>query len=286
MTPAALTDWLLAEGGAIIRYLTATELLGSLDAKEETRLRRELLACPEVERWLDNLAAVPGERPRIHGSRDTDAENAMGKLLEYGLRRGMRAFDERMRPYLELITPDMDPVRDLVPGPMLAPLLIRAGYADNERVAAFFTARLRALAATAKRGSYDLILSKTGRRALPQRWCGKPIYRPEFYEQFPLPTIYDWYALAYLPVEGPETRRMVRDVAAYVSDTRFQATPSGYLWDREKGRFRAAGRVWLAILPTEEPAGTQHTLTYPGRFVLFLAHLPQLRHVMAVFSSE
>jgi hypothetical protein len=37
--------------------------------------------------WLDNLTR-PSE---IHGSRDTTAENALAKLLEYGLNRSVSA---------------------------------------------------------------------------------------------------------------------------------------------------------------------------------------------------
>ena len=85
-----LSGWLFTNGGPIIRYRTAAELMDSPASPDCARLFRDVLASPEVSHWLQNLASARN----IHGSKDTDAENGLAKLLEYGLRRGIPQLDE------------------------------------------------------------------------------------------------------------------------------------------------------------------------------------------------
>jgi hypothetical protein len=277
VTDMELIEWLLKVGGPIIRYRTATELSCSRGNGEQVRLQDELPASPEVRKWLGILGKCPVACGAIHGSRDTHAENAVGKLLEYGLRADVDKFDQLVRPFLALIQPsdDHELLHEMSAGQIaqlvLLPFLIRAGYADDARVSSLFLSRLRALHRTAKRGRYDVLLNEKEKENLPKSWRGKNIYRPEHFSAYPLPTIYDYYALAHYPAKDARTVRMIADVVAYLSHAEFQAIPNAYLWNRARGRFHSAGRVWLAVIPQEEaPANRQHQSSYPGRLVLFL----------------
>jgi hypothetical protein len=248
-----IAEWLLANGGPIIRYRVATELLADRGDIDRAQLRRDLLACPEVKRWLTNLGQGP-----IHHSCDTSAENALGKLLEYGLSAGGPSaggadLDEKVQPFFGRYSNFDDAL-------VLTPFLVRAGYGRHPVVAGWFTRRLAALHRTAQCGAFDFYLNEAEAADVPTAWRGKPIYRAAFNPvgaDFPLPTCFDFYALAYWPKDDSATNRMIEDVVRFISTPAFQATAGGYIWDRARRQCFAAGRTVLAC-------------TAPERLVMFL----------------
>ena len=72
-----LIQWLYSNGGPIIRYRTAKELMNHPIGFDIHRLYQEVCECSEVQHWLNNL----GQAKNIHGSKDIDAENPLAKLL-------------------------------------------------------------------------------------------------------------------------------------------------------------------------------------------------------------
>jgi hypothetical protein len=239
MSTSALRDWLFAHAGPIIRWRLVRDFAYPLPRRDMEALREAVLATDEVRRWLAKLGGS-----HVHGSRDTDAENGMAKLVECGLRAGIREFDAKMLPYVGLA----DPMADA--------FLIAAGYGGQRALADRFRERLGRLHDTAVRGSYDLYLTAEEASAVPRAWRGKPIYRPEF-AQDNVPSCYDLYALAHWRSRSEAEQGMIENVVAYLSHPEFQNTVGGYLWDRDRHRCYAAGRTWLACLT-------------PERLVLFL----------------
>jgi hypothetical protein len=259
-----LTEWLLSTAGPIVRYRTAVELVDNCPPREKRRLLAELLKCAEVKRWLARLGKGP-----LHHSKDTAFENAAGKLLEYGLRAGIPAFDRKMRPYCRRAAAKHSS------GTAIAlPFLVRAGYAKHEHVAREFRGRLAALRRTARAKRYDFYMSKSQVREIPEsqlRLARGRFYRPEFNpvgDECPLPTCYDLLALLYWPRSDKRTWRAIEEVIRYVIDRRFQKTPGGSIWDPVKSQRWAAGRVYLACLPGFLNVRRQEW--GPGRFVLFM----------------
>lgn len=232
----AVRDWLWEQAGPIIRWRMALDWGYAADEPLDV-LRERMLATDEVQRWLSNLGGS-----RIHGSKDTDVENALAKLAAYGLRQGMLALDQAVAPYLERLAASEEAEASSISG---APFLIALGYADDPAVQAWFNRRLEILHTVVKRGSYDLYLPEPEAQRVPKAWRGKPIYRDGFRR---LPTCYDLYAMAHWPSPTPEQRRRMDDITGYIADPRFQDTPGGYVWDLELNRCYAAGRVVLAIL--------------------------------------
>jgi hypothetical protein len=233
------TEWLLANSGPIIRWRMLRDW-GVGDASEGEALLAQVLATDEVRRWLSNL----GGRS-VHGSKDADAENAMAKLVEFGLRAGMPELDARMLPYAERMGPGRwDVVSDTV-----GPLLIAAGYAGHEKVRAWFLERLDALHRVAEQGTYEFYMSPDEAERVPKAWRGKRIYKLE-YSMGPLrlPSCYDLYAMAHWPCDTDDERRRIGDVIGFISDPRFQETPGGYMWNTARNTCYAAGRDWLACL--------------------------------------
>jgi hypothetical protein len=257
-----LARWLLARGGPIVRYRTATELLDDPSGLDLPQLQAELLASEEVQCWLRNLGAGP-----VHHSMDASAENAMAKLLEYGLRAGIPALDEKALPYCDC-GPGGQHESDAL---IIAPFLIRAGYWDQPGVAAWFEARLDALYRTAQAASYEFLMDASERAALPPSARDKDTYRASFNPvgtETPLPSCYDLYALCYHPRHEAEVWDKVEAVVGYLIDPRFQTTPGGYIWDEAKRQHYAAGRTFLATLPGfgQVPPGPGDT----QRLVMFL----------------
>lgn len=249
MNNDALIEWLFVNSGPILRYRMAVDLM-EVSNREKERLFQESLATPDVQRWIGNL----NKARNIHGSKDTDAENPLAKLLEYGFDRNCTELDKK--------------VQELLKGPLqmwdhfvLLPYLLRAGYADHPKIIEWLKRRIDTLYNTAQLGNFDFYLNPAETKNLPKAWQGKPIYRDEFGHRagYALPTCYDFYALANCSdvpgiVDYPSKRETI---VAFLSDPRFQTTIGGYGWDRNKKRCYAAGRVFLACVE-------------PARLVLFL----------------
>lgn len=242
-------EWLMSNAGPIIRWRLVRDFGLSASEKERRAFEKAALETAEVRRWLGNLG-----KGGIHGSKDTHAENALAKLIEYGVQSGHPGFDAKVLPYAEKVgrfRSAWDPI-------ILTPFLIGAGYCHLPAIREWFLKRLAVLEKTARKKDYDLYLSSHQMRDVPKAWRQKPVYRPEFNnETAPLPSCYDLYALAHWPYETPVERKKAEGVVAYLSHPAFQSTRGGYLWDLEKKTCYAAGRVWLAC-------------SNPDRKVLFL----------------
>jgi len=255
-----IISFLLTEGGAVLRWLTATELIPGDPGIDREALLSDLLACNEVRRWLDLLGSGP-----VHHSKDSAAENALAKLCEYGLRAGMAKLDEHALPYCAVGVEDPYRKEALI----IVPFLVRAGYATEPRVANWMEQRIEVLYKLACHGDYDFYMNETERQCLSP--SQKNIHESPklFYQQrfnnhwgvLGLPTCYDLYALAYLPKEDQLTRQKVEAIVAYLLHPAFQDTPGGYIWNSQLHRPYAAGRVFLACLPRENE---------PEKLILFL----------------
>lgn len=252
-----LAEWIFAHGGPVLRLRTAIDLLVLTDENEVVTLRRSVLASAVVQRWLVLLGTGP-----VHHSKDSASENALGKLLEYGLRAGVSEFDIKAVPLLDRLQNRTFPAD----GRILAPFMVRAGYLSDPRLADWCKCRLDALDKTAQRGDYDIYLPDDEAQMVSKAWRGKPIYKAVFDPvegEYPLPTCYDLYALAHCPHDDVEAYRKINRITAYLGDERFQATRGGYVWNKGKRRCYAAGRVFLACW---EPERTVLCLYLMARF--------------------
>ena len=97
-----LTAWLYANSAPILRYRVAVDLLPASASIDREQLLQDALATPDMQRWLNTLGHYRG----IHGSQDEAAENALAKLLDYGLTRDVPALDERVQPLFNFKTDD------------------------------------------------------------------------------------------------------------------------------------------------------------------------------------
>jgi hypothetical protein len=255
-----IVEWLFTNSGPILKYRTAVEFM-DLPEQTQAKLLKAALATTEMQRWLDYLENAR----QVHGSPDHMAENALAKLLDYGLDRRVPAFDHGVKHLLDQPLQQWDPL-------VLLPFLLRAGYTHHPYVQQWLTDRVEKLYDTAEQCSYDFYLDSEEASKVPKAWRGKPIYRDRFGHAagYALPTSYDFYALAYCPpsisyIDDLETK--CESIVAFLSDPRFQSTEGGYGWDKPNYRCYAAGRVFLACVE-------------PQRLLLFLelgAHFKSAR---------
>ncbi len=260
-----LTSFLMTQGGPILRWLTATEFAPDDPTIDRGAVYADLLASPEVHRWLKLLGIGPA-----HHSKDSSVENVLAKLAEYGLRARQPDLDGRVLPYCVVAEGGRYQEEALI----LVPFLVRLGYSNEPQVASWMAQRIEVLYDLAVRGDFDLYMSQCERESLPasQRYLhGKP---KQFYQQrfnnhwsvLGLPTCYDLYALAYLPKQDPITRQKVESIITYLLKPAFQQTPGGYIWNPQMHRAYAAGRVFLACLPGQDQ---------PEKLVLFMEMMAQ-----------
>jgi hypothetical protein len=245
-------EWLYGVGGPIIRWRLAQDFGFPVSGANDNALLTAVLSSPEVQAWLGNLGSE-----RVHGSKATDAENAMAKLIEYGLRKGVPEFDQRMLPYAERI----GSYKPAYESNIVTPFLVAAGYQDHQKVSARFAALLDGMHRTALRRSYDFYLADRDRIDVPSAWRDKTVYKLEHSSQepmtseslapFPVPSFYDLIALSYWTPRSVTQKQMIQSVVEFVCDRRFQESPGGYLWSKTQRRCWAAGRCCLAVLTPE-----------------------------------
>jgi hypothetical protein len=255
-----LFEWLLVNGGPVVRYRTAHELCGDLPPVEVKRLEQELAASPKVEYWLshlnlgnlgkelDNLSPEGLVRlgAMVHGGKPTALENVLGRLNEMGLRAGFADLDRRMLPLMRIFhwqgnwqtDAQYRSAWESLVKSIFAWGLLRAGYTPDPAMQDYLCALVDINHKIARDQVFDLYATGDELKGLPRAWAGKPILKQAVVADYHLPLIHDLYVLANLPAwMCDETiTEKINDIIHYVLDPRFQAFPPGYgyAWIRER----------------------------------------------------
>lgn len=244
-------DWLLENGGPIIRYLTARERISSR-ISADGQLRDRLMQSSVVRYWMGCLNG----RTRfndIHGSRDTCFENALGKLTLFGIRQGAGDFDQRCKPYLRLLEDRKNGLNVIQAfyRTIIASLLAMAGYLINASVRDWVEERLGTVFTFVRRGEYSIYVDKAKFKGVPAAFRNYPLINPDLYMngQFALPWIYDMFAFRVLlkHTQDRAVASKIGKVISYIIDSRYQLFPDGYgIVVSGKNRYNVMGwNVWL-----------------------------------------
>jgi hypothetical protein len=176
MNDSRLAEWLLGNAGSIIRYRTTRELCDGASTDDD--LLKELLNEDKVKSLLLKLEAY-GPISKID-NRTLNAvhtgpgvEGYVGKLLEFGLTKDIKPFDERMRVFRQYVDNEWvhdawnNPHRNDVGGcwaifiaVLLSSFLIRAGYCYRE-LSDFIEKRINALYTNASEKIYNIHFSNS-----------------------------------------------------------------------------------------------------------------------------
>ena len=246
--------------GPVIRYRTAIELQGCENSQIET-LRDKLLSSELVKEWLGIL------RPRfdrnMHGSTSNAYENIMGKLYDFGLRRGVRELDARVQPYLDLLNgktqlEDIAYMGNLYIT-MVAGFLAMTGYGDDKGVQKVLTERLDRIHDYVSQGDLsDFFVSHEEFRGIPKAFKYKRLVNPRYYDErgLALPTIYD--VLGFLHSENlmddSVERNKIENIIKLILSDEYQNLPEGfgYVWKPPRKYYAMGWSVHLPLFSGEE----------------------------------
>lgn len=245
---AEALEWLLNNGGPVIRYRAAREFLNKPGSGIE-QYKEDFLQSQIVKIWIDRLD-VSTEANQLHSSKVTAYENAMGKLIQLGCHNGITSFDEKTKKYCELLSQEIgwSPFSQMI----VASFLIAAGYYQDIAIQAYLKHRLNILWRFTRDKNFDIYADREQYPDIPKGFHDKPLVKPEFYidgeEQFP--TIYDMHALANYPAHllSEDILEKIDSVIEYVLHPEYQAFPEGYgLMKAGKRKYHAIG--WSVHLP-------------------------------------
>lgn len=248
-------NWLMENAGPIIRYRTAVELLRESDFKKVGLLRRDLLSNDLVKYWLGNLFPNFGATD-LHHSKPEAYENAMGKLYEFGLRKGIRGLDERTEPFRSWLAERMrlskeERARLFYPTfywKLTAAFLSMTEYFEDEAVNAVIFERLETIYPFAKKGDLsEVYIPQDSFPGFPKAFRRRPLINPELYSsgEMKLPSIHDMNAFLHSePIMGnPQQRRKVETIIDFILSPEYQNLYPGYgvLRDMKTGRYYSCG---------------------------------------------
>jgi len=285
MNAPNMYQWLLEHGGPVIRYRTAAEFMSPSDKIDTYRLLDELLQSMQVKIWLERLVPHPSitnsndtEKRHyllmggLHGAKEDTFENIMGKLTDFGLRKGVPEFDKRTEPFREWLQDNVErPPRfvfDVFIKTLIAAFLAEAGYSDEPAVKKILMERLETVYDFTRQGSYDIYVNPEGYRKMPAGFRNRPLINPKLTRDgkdgnFCFPTIYDiigW--AAYLSAVGTNDEwDKANTIIRYIFNERYQELPWGYgAMLGGNGRYYAMGwSIHLARFKDRVMQGTPKT---------------------------
>jgi hypothetical protein len=247
------SQWLLANAGPNIKYRTLTELLHR--EKDAEPAKEKLLSSPLVNYWLENLKPDLG-RNALHGAKTDTYENVMGKLYEFGLRKGTPILDRKTEPFRQWLHEQIDkPNEGYFPvfyRTLIAAFLAMTGYAEEEPVKAWINKRLETIYPFAKKADLTrLYIPQDSYPSFPKAFRNTPFINPEIYpdQQMKLPWIHDLYAFLHSPsiTETPTLKTKLETIIRFILTPQYQKLPHGYGTVYHKPRYYAMG--WSIHLP-------------------------------------
>ncbi len=201
-----------------------------LDEQKE-ELRINMVKSPEVQYWIECLHYFIS-KPQVHNAADTCFENAMHKLISYGIKE----YDERrIRDVnlfiLDYINTSYNNFFDTVNVTILASWLAYMGYKENI-VIDILKRRVDAVYSFVKNKDYNIYTDTKGFPVIPKARAMHPLVKPELYEYnvWKLPTIHDFFAFALLTklINDEPIQQKIDVILDYIFDERYQRLYSGY----------------------------------------------------------
>jgi len=248
------SSWLMDNAGSVIRFRVASEFLH--ENKRVESAKRELLSSNLVKYWLGNLKPDFG-RNALHGAKTEAYENVMGKLHEFGLKKGMPILDRETEPFRKWLSQQINmPAEGYFPifyRTLVAAFLAMAGYSGDESVKTWVLRRLETVYPFAKKGDLrGVYVPRDAFPGFPKAFRNAPLINPQLYpeEELKLPWIHDMNAFLHTTsiMEDATLRNKVETIIRFILTSDYQKLPVGYGIVRHKsGRYYAMG--WSVHLP-------------------------------------
>lgn len=261
-------EQLYQQANPIIKYKIDKELY----QKDMTIDQYMSLEDDPISYWLNVY-----NRREIHGRKDDAYENAIGKLLEYGLTKEHEPFHQQYGYILENKYWQADQsFQGLLMKSVVYPFLIRGGYLDHPCIKEFLMNRIQTIESTIEKYGYDFedILCKR-----PKKYKDQFIFKVDITKEW-LPTIYDLYAFAFYPNKDDEVSDRIEKIVTYLLDDRYQQIPeNAYIYDSTKKYYYAAGNVYHACMKQERKILMIYLLSHfnaAGNSHMFISALDNL----------
>lgn len=237
-----LLEWLYESSGPVIRLRMYRELDYRTD-KEET-LIDSVTTLPETIFLTEQLKASH----EIHGSQCSRFENIAGKFYEFGLTGYTRLFDSHICRWLDKAR-ELRECRDFFcdyTRTMLLFCLKVLGY-DTADIDILCRIRLDNIFRFCSDKNYDIYLTENPYGDLPQSRAGKPLVRPDIYQNgaVGLPSVYD---LLWFPYYYNTHHEKIDTVMRYVFSEEYHKSERGYGNIRE-GHRHYYSMGWSMHLP-------------------------------------
>jgi hypothetical protein len=244
-------QWLLKNSGPIIKYRTQVDLIRD----QPPPLENELLSSDLIRKWL-GLLHPECTRTTLHGARQDTYENVMGKLYEFGIRKGMPVLDRKTLPIRSWLETEVNrPIEGYLPvfhRTLVTAFLAMTGYDEEEAVESWTLKRLDALYSFAKaKDLTEVYVPQDTFPGFPKVFRGSPLVNPELYpeEQLKLPWIHDINAFLHsrMILGDPVLRGKVETIIEFILSPQYQALRPGYGVVKHGKKYYMMG--WSVHLP-------------------------------------
>lgn len=272
----------ISKASPVLRYRTIIEILGE-EGKKVDGLRSNLMNCENVQQWLRLLK--PRYDRNIHGSTSEAFENVMGKLYDFGLRKGVKGLDSRVEPYLEIMdgtkSLDIRKYMDRLYYSMIAGFLAMTGYEEHKGIIEVLTDRLDRIYDYVKNNDLsDFYVGRDGFKGVPKAFRSKKLVNPLYYDGrgLALPTIYDLLGFLHSNtiMSDPADMGKVEEVLRLIFSCEYQSLPVGYgyVWEPPRRYYAMGWSIHLPLFNTEEVTGRDFSL-----LLLYMGLLKKSRYV-------
>ncbi len=231
-----LTEWLLNNGGPVIRFRTMVEIQEEQDIGKISGALDKLMDSSIIQKWLSRL--VPGTGfNQIHSSKPEAFENAMGKLTQLGLHAGLQPFDSLTLPFRVWLSESIGEKNDrpfsVFAQTLVAAFLALARYDDLNFVDAVLKQRLKTIYSFAEDPDFSEIYDNRGEfGTVPKGLAHHRLVKPNVFheQQFMLPWIHDvmGFANSRNIMEDIVLRDMAERVVGMTLFQEYQEMPSDY----------------------------------------------------------
>jgi hypothetical protein len=190
----------------------------------------------------------------------------MGKLYEFGLRKGIEALDVKTKPYINWLKRQVGhPTSNYFYLALVAAFLSMTGYSEDEAIKECVHERLETVYNFAKRANFsEIYVPQDSFHGIPKAFKDKPLLNPslETEKGSTLPSIHDINAFLhsiYL-MEDTHLRSKVDKIVEFILRPEYQKLYPGYGVVVLSGRFYSAG--WSVHLPGYFPSVDGKAIPY------------------------
>jgi len=229
----------MENAGPVIRYRVSHELLGDNNISYEN----ELLSSKLVQKWLSYLNPRFGQS-QLHNAKPDAFENTMGKLYEFGLRKGIESFDKRVEPFLEWLKIEAHPFSKI----LVVGFLCMTGYSEEEQVDNVVQRRLEIVYDYVKHGDLrEAYIDTESIGKIPVNFRGYPILNSNLQTEYgsKLPSIHDIQAFLHSgPVmKNKGTQTKAETIIEFILSKEYQALYPDYgvLYEPKTKKFYSMG---------------------------------------------